>query len=123
MELRKQHIVLILVGALILGFLGAYIGVQMGDNKQESSEHVEKQEDNEISFPDVFNKNVNSDLIPADQMQKFEMAFEIIDENYLEKVDADVLIEGAIEGMLEKLDDPFSSYMDIEMMSQFNEQI
>src|SRR5699024_11666974 len=28
-----------------------------------------------------------------------------------------------IEGMLEKLDDPFSSYMDIEMMSQFNEQI
>ncbi|HLR15181.1 MAG TPA: S41 family peptidase [Bacillota bacterium] len=137
MELRKQHIVLILVGALILGFLGAYIGVQMGDNKQESSEHVEKQEDNEqegskqveqqedneSSFPDVFDKNVNSDLIPADQMQKFEMAFEIIDENYLEKVDADVLIEGAIEGMLEKLDDPFSSYMDIEMMSQFNEQI
>src|SRR5699024_9697508 len=32
-------------------------------------------------------------------------------------------IEGAIEGMLESLDDPFSSYMDKEMMSEFNEQI
>lgn len=122
MELRKQHIVLILIGAIILGFLGAYIGVQMGDNQEESSEHVEK-EDKESSFTDIFDNDVNSNLIPAEQMQKFEMAFEIIDENYLEKVDADVLIEGAIEGMIEKLDDPFSSYMDIEMMSQFNEQI
>src|SRR5699024_12194730 len=117
MELRKQHIVLILIGAIILGFLGAYIGVQMGDNQEESSEHVEK-EDKESSFTDIFDNDVNSNLIPAEQMQKFEMAFEIIDENYLEKVDADVLIEGAIEGMLEKLDDPFSSYMDIEKIGR-----
>lgn len=131
MELRKQHIVLILVGALILGFLGAYIGVQMGDKQNASTEHVEESKDNnqessknnENDQKEIPNDDTHSGLIPADQMQKFQMAFEIIDLKYLEEVDADVLIEGAIEGMLEKLDDPFSSYMDIEMMSQFNEQI
>src|SRR5699024_8388313 len=33
------------------------------------------------------------------------------------------LIEGAIQGMIGSLEDPYSSYMDVESMQQFNETI
>ena len=115
MNLRKQHIGLILFAALVLGFLGAYIGIQVG-NTSNSNETQEEQIEEESSLPDTGH-------IPAEQMQKFEMAYELINQHYLEDMESDVLIEGAIEGMLESLDDPFSSYMDKEMMSEFNEQI
>src|SRR5699024_9447214 len=94
---------------------GAYIGIQVG-NTSNSNETQEEQIEEESSLPDTGH-------IPAEQMQKFEMAYELINQHYLEDMESDVLIEGAIEGMLESLDDPFSSYMDKEMMSEFNEQI
>lgn len=125
MELRKQHIALLLFAALVLGFLGAYIGLQMGDTQQEKStqEQTENTTEENGSSSNMFDIGGHDEIIPEEQMVKFQMAFELIDEKFLEEVDSDVLIEGAIEGMLEKLDDPFSSYMDLEMMSEFNEQI
>ena len=41
----------------------------------------------------------------------------------MEEVEDKQLVEGAIEGMLATLEDPHSSYMDVETMDQFNEQI
>ncbi len=121
MNVKKQHIGLILFAALVLGFLGAYIGIQVGDSQNESQE---EQIENESSLPDDPDKDSGtSQGVPAEQMQKFEMAYELINQHYLEDMESDELIEGAIEGMLESLDDPFSSYMDKDMMSEFNEQI
>src|SRR5699024_2892354 len=48
---------------------------------------------------------------------------DIIKENYIEDVDDEELTEGAIKGMLETLDDPYSSYMSGEEMEDFNEEI
>lgn len=129
MDLRKQHIVLILFAALLLGFLGAYIGIQVGDSQSEKQEQINSSTSGEGSFDNEKSKtndrstNVDGSNIPKDQMQKFQMAFDLIDQNYINEVDPSDLIEGAIEGMLERLDDPHSSYLDIDMMEQFNEQI
>ncbi len=38
--------------------------------------------------------------------------FYFIQQNYVDEVDPEVLYEGAIRGMLESLDDPYSSYLD-----------
>src|SRR5690606_37700400 len=54
---------------------------------------------------------------------KIAQAFALIQENYIEDVEDEQLIEGAIDGMLATLEDPHSSYMDVEVMQQFNEQI
>src|SRR5699024_1329860 len=86
MNLRKQHIGLILFAALVLGFLGAYIGIQVG-NTSNSNETQEEQIEEESSLPDTGH-------IPAEQMQKFEMAYELINQHYLEDMESDVLIEG-----------------------------
>ncbi|MDI4707207.1 PDZ domain-containing protein, partial [Pseudoalteromonas shioyasakiensis] len=56
-------------------------------------------------------------------MEKVAQAFALIQDNYIEDIDDKQLTEGAIEGMLATLEDPHSSYLDVEMMDQFNEQI
>jgi len=47
----------------------------------------------------------------------------LVQAEYLEQVDAGILIEGAIKGMVEALDDPYSSYLDPEILQRFHEQI
>lgn len=121
MELRKQHILFILLSALVLGFIGAYIGLQVWDKQDHTSESKQTDDSSGNTLKEALNGKGST--IPADQLEKFEMAFTLIEQNYLEEVESDDLIEGAIEGMLEKLDDPFSSYLNKEMMSDFNEQI
>lgn len=117
MKLSKKQIVLILVGALLLGFAGAYGGFQLAqDNNQQSSQStVENSSTNEDD------SNGQSEL--TGDLSKVSQAYDIIKENYLEDVEDKQLVEGAIEGMLATLEDQHTSYLDVEMMQQFNEQI
>ncbi len=48
----------------------------------------------------------------AELIEPFWEAWDIVQEQFVEPVDDEVLIQGAIEGMLGSLDDPHSSYMD-----------
>ena len=44
----------------------------------------------------------------------FSRVFRFIQDNYVEEIDPDVLLEGALEGLLNSLDDPHSSYIRAE---------
>lgn len=44
-----------------------------------------------------------------------------IDKSYLEAVDSETLMEGAIKGLFDSLDDPYSLYMNKEEFKDFNE--
>ncbi|WP_373893369.1 S41 family peptidase [Virgibacillus natechei] len=117
MNLKKSHIIIILIAALVLGFGGAYAGVnvaQSGDTESEKEEIAEVLQGA---------AGGESEEGQSGDMQKVGQAFNLIQQNYLEDVEDQQLIEGAIEGMLSTLEDPHSSYMDVEMMSEFNEQI
>ncbi len=46
----------------------------------------------------------------------FESVLRFIEQNYVEEVDPDVLLEGALQGMFESLDDPYSAYLDAQDM-------
>lgn len=66
--------------------------------------------------------------VPADHsekagLKKIEQIFHLVLEEYVEPIDEDVLIEGAIEGMLEKLEDPYSVYMNAEQSRHFKETL
>ncbi|MBY7144107.1 peptidoglycan-binding protein [Virgibacillus sp. NKC19-3] len=117
MNLKKSHIIILLVAALVLGFGGGYAGVKYA---QADSAESEKQEIAEVLQGAAGGESGESQ---SDDMQKVDQAFNLIQQNYLEDVEDQQLIEGAIEGMLATLEDPHSSYMDVEMMEQFNEQI
>ncbi|TSB48620.1 PDZ domain-containing protein [Alkalicoccobacillus porphyridii] len=56
-------------------------------------------------------------------MKKFEKALETIESQYVEEVDRQKLIEGAISGMVGELGDPFSDYMDQETANEFVESL
>lgn len=116
MKLRKQHIALLLVAALILGFAGAYFGVKLAqpDSVTELIEGTVEQSQQP--------KQQETGQTP-EKIQKVSKAFNLIKENYLNDVDDKQLIEGAIQGMLTSLEDPYSSYMDVETMKQFNQTI
>ncbi len=111
---KKFQVVLILFAALLLGFVGAYAGMSLADHKDEKSSALTEKKNSGQS-------NASSEL-PGD-LQKIAQAYALIQENYLEDVEETELIEGAIDGMLATLDDPHTSYLNLDAMEEFNEQI
>lgn len=112
MKLNKLQIVLLLIAALALGFIGAYAGISLaGDDDGESNPNRQEQR-----------LSKGSDNLPG-ELQKVAQAFNLVKENYIEDIDDTQLVEGAIEGMLATLDDPHTSYLNLESMEEFNQQI
>ncbi|WP_456277677.1 S41 family peptidase [Bacillus sp. AK128] len=61
--------------------------------------------------------------LTAEGLEKIGQAYELIADNYVEEVDGNELIEGAIQGMISTLEDPYSVYMDKETAAQFNQTL
>ncbi len=75
-------------------------------------------------FSGAASKNTKSDKKDADVYEMLELfgkAFEITKDRYVDEVDNKKLIEGAIDGMLSKLD-PHSSFLNEEDFNSMNEQ-
>ena len=113
MKQRKYYLGLVLLLALVLGFVGAYLGVQLGQAKYQA----------ESPLPIDMTQQSDESSDRSIDFGKVIQTFNIIKEHYIEDVDDETLLEGAIQGMLSTLEDPYSSYMDIEQMERFNEQI
>lgn len=65
--------------------------------------------------------NINDKKISDDEyLKKFIENYEYIVNNYYKKIDREKLINNAIAGMTENLDDPYSVYMDESSSSSFN---
>src|SRR5699024_112530 len=101
------NIIILLILILAVGFFGAALGVKVF------------QTDNANTVNSSMSDNVSS----GDDSNMIERVQGIIKDNYIEDVDDEKLTEGAIKGMLETLDDPYSSYMSGEEMEDFNDEI
>lgn len=44
----------------------------------------------------------------------FEDVFQFVEDNYVDEIDPEVLIEGALQGLFDSLDDPHSAYLDAD---------
>jgi carboxyl-terminal processing protease len=107
--MNKKQYLMILAAVFILGAFGLYW--------QSSPPSVET--DSAV----VDSAEVTTELSNKELMKKFEKAMAIIQEQYVEEVSETELFEGAIEGMLRTLDDPYSVYMDQETATQFIESL
>lgn len=117
MNLRKQHIALLLFVALVFGAVGVFAGAKLPYFHQtnQTNENLNNQQ---------LDRNENKQQIEdIEDLAKVSQAFSLIKEHYIEDVEDTSLIEGAIQGMLDTLEDPYSSYMDAEMTARFTEQI
>lgn len=57
------------------------------------------------------------------EFEKLYAAFDTIKNSYFQDVDENKLVNGAIDGMIESLDDPYSDYMNEEEASHFHQSI
>jgi carboxyl-terminal processing protease len=57
------------------------------------------------------------------QFSKLLTAYQTLQQNYYQNVKSDTLLNGAIDGMVKSLDDPYSEYMDPKTAQSFQENI
>ncbi|WP_028783746.1 S41 family peptidase [Thalassobacillus devorans] len=135
MNLKKSHVVILLVAALLLGAAGSFFGIKLaqsepgepadnsGQTDQKAESFADLSESERQSILEKFAASNGKNGNGSADMKKVEQAYNIIQENYVQDVEKKQLIEGAIQGMLETLDDPYSVYMDKETMKQFDQSI
>ncbi|MCR5605586.1 MAG: S41 family peptidase [Treponema sp.] len=61
----------------------------------------------------------NSDS--SQYMQQLTSIFDFVERNYVDEVDAKVLFEGALKGLMDSLGDPFSYYLDASALNGMND--
>ncbi|MED4402791.1 S41 family peptidase [Metabacillus fastidiosus] len=112
----NQRVVAILIAlAMALGALGMYVGMELMNDKQETVETAVP------VMTDLLPVNNKKEDIPG--FDKFKQAYDLISTQYVEKVEEDKLLEGAIQGMLSTLEDPYSVYMNKETAEQFSQSL
>ncbi|NEW08817.1 S41 family peptidase [Paenibacillus sp. SYP-B3998] len=61
--------------------------------------------------------------LSSKDLSKISTTYQLIESKFLKQMDHDKLVNGAINGMLESLEDPFTVYMDQKEAKQFDESI
>lgn len=59
----------------------------------------------------------------GDELSKVHTLFDSIQQDYYESVDAKILVDGALKGMAEALEDPYTSYLNQENSGAFSEML
>ena len=115
--MNQKITALLMTLALVVGAGGMYVGMELTEDK--SSQEVEAVP----TFGNVFQAEEEKQATEIEGYEKFQQALELISTKYVEEVDQEELLEGAIQGMLSTLDDPYSVYMDKETAKQFSQSL
>lgn len=67
--------------------------------------------------------SIASPGLKSEEAEKIGTALNLIEGNYYKDIDRSALVDGAINGMMEALSDPYSTYMGQETAQQFEESI
>ncbi|MEC2071235.1 S41 family peptidase [Alkalihalophilus marmarensis] len=112
MNSKKLLLILVAVVAIGLGSIFIFTGsFALEGNERASTTDSDNQPAEEVQLEDI------------ESLEKIAKTLAIIQEQYVEDVSEEELIQGAIEGMLDTLDDPYSVYMDQETANQFVESL
>ncbi|MFD2638984.1 S41 family peptidase [Piscibacillus salipiscarius] len=119
MELTKKWLVMIVVVSLLVGggVTAATLELLDEPNEQASPTNEQEQEEQEDENSEQKEQEDYSDL------DALSYTMNIIEDEYVKEVSREKLIEGALEGIVNKLGDPYSEYMNAETMEQFQSQI
>ncbi|ADH98601.1 S41 family peptidase [Salisediminibacterium selenitireducens] len=124
MQTKKLFLPMILVLAVMIGSIGTLVVIDVfaGDEPVEENQ----MSDEEIMEAVMEQMGGQEEIHLGDleeEMEKIAQAYHTLMERYVDEPDAEKLIEGAIIGMLESLEDPYSEYMDADTASQFMESL
>ncbi len=130
MNINKKWLPIVIVFSLLIGAGGMFVGLQIADGIQaqpvlEENEEPQTATDPSHSDDEALEEAVetSSSANSEEELEKIQKTFNMIMDRYVEEQDGDVLLEGAINGMLESLEDPYSVYMDEETAKEFMESL
>lgn len=93
----------------------SFMGTQEETPDENTSEQASVQEESET-------ESVSDDSASAEdgeEADQIRQALEMIQESYVNEIEEDQLVEGAINGMIETLDDPYSDFMNESTAEEF----
>lgn len=105
--MNRKWLAITLSCSIVTGASGVYVGSSSlfdSDTEEGSQSHEESFE-------------------LSESLQKVQRAYDLISSGYVEEVPKQELVEGAIQGMISALDDPYSVYMDEETTKQFSDTL
>lgn len=76
---------------------------------------------NPVSVP--ASSAVSGSTAVSSEASKVQAIHDLIEKDYFQKIDSQKLYDGAINGMIQTLGDPFSSYMSAQSASDFNQSL
>ncbi|MBS4195444.1 S41 family peptidase [Lederbergia citri] len=112
--MKNKWLVIISICSLLLGASGTYVSLLWILPPGTMDFSKEKVESNHEA-------TTKGERNPG--LEKVEDAFELIQKSYVEDVSDRQLIQGAIQGMIGTLQDPYSVYMDEEASERFNDSL
>ncbi len=119
MQINRNVAVFFILIAFLTGAGGTFAAMTVFDF--DPLQQVKKVENNQPSTATT--KEASKELSLDAAVTKFSKAYQLINESYVEEVEGRKLLEGAIQGMLESLNDPYSVYMDPHTAQQFMETL
>ncbi|QSS99597.1 PDZ domain-containing protein [Pontibacillus sp. ALD_SL1] len=130
MNLRKRYLAVLLVASMVLGAIITYAGVQLVEpGEGQAKSEVTNSESQASTDENQGSKESLGDILDGlkednnGELSKVNRAYSLIQDKYVQDIESQKLVEGAIQGMLDTLEDPYSVYMDQETMEQFNNSI
>ncbi|AZB44492.1 PDZ domain-containing protein [Bacillus sp. FJAT-42376] len=114
--MNQKMTALMLAGAMMVGAGSMYAGTELLEKEKQAADQPAARQ--------VSAMPAAADSADVSRgMEKIKKAYELISSKYVEKIDEEELLEGAIQGMLSKLEDPYSVYMDQETAKQFSDSL
>lgn len=117
MQIRGRVTAMLMAASLLTGASGAIVGMSLFDGNDAADSPIKGDLKENISLP-IGESNTNEESV-----EKIEKTLELISDRYFEEVKEDELVEGAIQGMISTLEDPYSVYMDKETTQQFTQSL
>jgi carboxyl-terminal processing protease len=120
----RTVIVFMLIGMLLGGvFTFTLTGMWDGGNAADAGTLPSRSGADAGGTEDSLAQLTETSGLSRDQLLKLARTYQLIDTRFYKEVDSEKVIDGAIEGMLRALDDPYSVYMDAVESEQFTDAV
>lgn len=119
LQVKKSILTLVLVLAIVIGGVSTYFVLESSLFQDGSGQtEITEQGMTEADYQKMIDNLTESIALP-----KVSQAYSLIQSEYIDTVSEEELVEGAVRGMLATLNDPYSEYLDVDAMEQFNEAV
>lgn len=118
MVFKSRTVIVLVIIAMTFGVLLTQ-AVELLNFTQSNQQGI----NNRIDVTDQSNKLWEESGLKQEHLNKIASTYYLINEMFYEEADSEAVINGAINGMLAVLDDPYTVYMDEEQAKAFTETV